>query len=294
MVPVREPVPRARGPRLGIDWHMAEGGGTVGWVIQDGHPHPHFVVEYSGRVVQTLELDRMHTLIQTHPSSVIRTDDDEPYLWRGTPVTYGHTAAVSVLGPWAQTATTLGPNHATIGVECEGFASAGPNPAQQGAIAELFLELRARWPDIGSLGHRDHQKYKACPGRLFPWHAVGGHGGADTMGLAITLDPGSPTGRLVAPKGTRAIRVRDAAPYALAAAATRDAVLAHLAGAQSGPVYLIDAQDDELHVIRRAEPGLTFTPTPVGTVIPDPAAEARGYNAGLDAASSAVAAIPRR
>lgn len=156
-------------------WHFAEGGGTVGYLAKE-NPNGvsvHFVIEYTGRIVQMLGLDRMHTSIR--PSS-IRTTDDAPFDWRGTRIVYGRTAAKAVLGEWADTAKSLGPNHATIGVEIEGFARNGPNDKQKDAMARLWTDLADRYPGIRSLGHRDFASYKACPGKLIPWEEVGGHG----------------------------------------------------------------------------------------------------------------------
>jgi len=158
----------ARGPRLAVVWHMAEGGGTAGYLSR---PNPngvsvHFVVEYSGRTVQMLSLGEMHTSIR--PSAIRDTTDANGL--------YGATAARAVMGDWADTRKSLGPNHASIGVEVEGFAKDGPNAKQKDAIAALWRQLSFTYDNIRSLGHRDFNGYKACPGQLFPWDLVGGHG----------------------------------------------------------------------------------------------------------------------
>jgi hypothetical protein len=156
---------------------MAEGGGTVGYLAK---PNPngvsvHFVVEYSGRVVQMLRLDHMHSSIRT---SDIRTSDDIDGF-------YGRSHAVAVMGPWADVKTKLGPNHASIAVEVEGFAVVGPNAAQSIAIDALAAELALP----AHLGHRDFADYKACPGGQFPWGLIGGHGEEETMRLTLPPKP---------------------------------------------------------------------------------------------------------
>lgn len=211
----------ADGPRSGITWHMAEGGGTVGYLSR---PNPngvsvHFVIEYSGRVVQMLPLGHANGSIRP---TAIRTTDDDPYLWAGVPVVYGATAARAVLGRWH-----WDPNSATIGVEIEGFAKDGPNGDQAAAMVRLYVDLANRCPGIRSLAHRDFAAYKACPGKLIPWDRVGGHGpeGVETMSIyQRSARPGSfviPAKRAVrawhpAPDGWDVAKTRPAAPVASA------------------------------------------------------------------------------
>jgi hypothetical protein len=164
----------ARGPRRGIVWHHAEGGGTVGYLSRQ-NPNGvsvHFVVEYSGRVVRMLPLANAHTSLRT--SAIRRTDDADGF--------YGRTAAKAVLGSWADTENSLGPNHATIGVEVEGFAKDGPNAKQAAAMAALYADMERTYPGIRSLGHRDFADYKACPGKKIPWERLGGHGTQQAAG----------------------------------------------------------------------------------------------------------------
>lgn len=171
----------ARGPRLAFVVHMAEGGGTVGFLSRQNRDgvSVHFVVEYSGQIVQMLRLDHMHTSLRT---TAIRVDDG--------PAPYGRTAALAVMGAWADISHgTLGPNHASIACEIEGFAADGPNPRQQLALEELATYLRHQYPTIRNLGHRDFQNYKACPGGHIPWEELGGHaatGGTDVTPAPIT------------------------------------------------------------------------------------------------------------
>lgn len=160
----------ARGPRLALIVHMAEGGGTVGYLSR---PNPngvsvHWVIERSGRIVQMLAEDRMHTSIRV---SAIRTSDDPDGL-------YGRSHAVKVMGRWADIRASGGPNHAALAIEIEGFASSGPNAAQRDALRALWADVSARYPGIRALGHRDWADYKACPGRRIDWSIFGGHGAA--------------------------------------------------------------------------------------------------------------------
>ena len=211
-VPAYYNIGAARGPRLAVVWHMAEGGGTVGYLSRQ-NPNGvsvHYVIEYRGRIVQMLNESRMHTSIRIkHPSgahAIRHTNDADGF--------YGQAAAVAVMGKWADVHTSLGPNHASIGVEIEGFAADGPNAKQRPAMAALFADLRTRYPFIRSLGHRDFN-LKACPGRKIPWDAVGGHG--TTPATPETTMPGldtylKPDGPLLAgiahiPAGTEVINL---------------------------------------------------------------------------------------
>lgn len=155
----------AAGPRRAIIWHMAEGYGTVGYLSR---PNPngvsvHYVIERTGRIVQMLLENHMHSSIRVFS---IRTSDDSDGF-------YGATAAKAVMGSWWQN-----PNHASIGVEAEGFASQGPNMSQRDAMERLWADVAHRHAGIRSLGHRDFASYKACPGRLIDWTSLGGHGRA--------------------------------------------------------------------------------------------------------------------
>ena len=148
--------------------HMAEGGGTVGYLA--GAPargvSVHYVIEYSGRIVQMLRED--HASGSVNPALLRTTDDLDRF--------YGVTAARAVMGPsWSD------PNTAVISVEIEGFQARGPSIIQADALVRLVDDVRSRHAAIGLLGHRDFASYKACPGKLIDWTALGGHGKADDM-----------------------------------------------------------------------------------------------------------------
>lgn len=145
--------------------HMAEGGGTVGYLSRDPARgvSVHFVIEYSGRIVQMLKLDRVSGSI--NPDR-LRITNDPPFVgYNGELVRYGVTARKRVMGDW-----DAKPNHACITVEVEGRAYRGPNIAQRRALVLLTRDVLVRQPSIvGLLGHRDFADYKACPGKLIPW-----------------------------------------------------------------------------------------------------------------------------
>lgn len=175
-----------RGPIRGFCVHMAEGGGTVGYLSRanTNGVSVHYVIEYSGRTVQMLLESHMHTSIR------IRNADGSSAIRQGTGTDgFGVANARAVLGDWYQTLTTLGPNHATVAVEVEGFAAAGPNSAQVEALVRLAADVRSRNAATirGNTGHRDHN-VKACPGAFIPWDRLGGHG------LYATTPPDPSTG----------------------------------------------------------------------------------------------------
>jgi hypothetical protein len=149
---------------------MAEGGGTVGYLAK-ANPNKvsvHYVIEYSGRIVQMLREDHVNGTINPRD---IRTTNDPPYTFNGETIVYGVTAAKAALGIWWSD-----PNRATIGIEIEGFAKDGPNAKQAASLVKLIADIRSRHPGAHNLGHRDFADYKACPGKRIDWPALGGHG----------------------------------------------------------------------------------------------------------------------
>ena len=171
-----------KGPVKAFVVHMAEGGGTVGFLAK---PNPrnvsvHYVIERTGRIVQMVRESEATGSI--NPNDLRTTDD---------PATFGATVRKSVMGEWDRD-----PNSATITVEVEGFAATGPNTAQHGSLQTLVADVRTRHPSMGLLGHRDFQDYKACPGKLIGWSELGGHGpasgGADVRFATVVLGKSLP------------------------------------------------------------------------------------------------------
>src|SRR3954468_2641366 len=157
-----------KGPALGILFHMAEGGGTVGYLDNKGVPPKrgvsvHAVIEYDGSIVQMLNY--------AHASGSLNPAD------RSTnKAYYGHDVLVSVLGKW-----WTDPNSAVISCEIEGFAKDGPNSKQVISLVRWSEMLQAKFPTlVGAIGHADQTDTKGCPGTTAAmksvFDSVGGHG----------------------------------------------------------------------------------------------------------------------
>jgi hypothetical protein len=183
-----------KGPVKAFAVHMAEGGGTVGFLSRPNRRNVsvHYVIERTGRIVQMVK-ETMATG-SINPNDLRTTDD---------PAVFGASVRKAVMGEWDHD-----PNSAVISVEIEGYALSGPNAAQAGSLRTLVEDVRSRYPDMGILGHRDFQDYKRCPGPLIPWSDIGGHGPASTQGgsdvrFANSNGRGTTSGqRLALPSGT--------------------------------------------------------------------------------------------
>lgn len=158
--------------------HHAEGGGTVGWLTRNDGNSSHYVVEYSGRVVQMVAEDRSAGSMNPN---LTRKSDDPAYTFEGSTVKYGRSAldASGIAGD---------PNRYAIAIEVEGFAEAGPNAAQRASLKRLVADIRRRNGPLPALGHRDQQSYKPCPGHKIPWADYGGHG-VKTMNTEEAMQP---------------------------------------------------------------------------------------------------------
>lgn len=143
--------------------HMAEGGGTVGYLANVARDvSASHVIEYDGTIVQ---------MVADGDASHGQHTSPEPYKTAGFGI-YAPSIARAVLGAdgWADV------NRFVFAIEIEGFRAAGPNAAQIASLRRLIADLRSRYPSIrGLLGHRDIQD-KPCPGGLIPWAEIGGHG----------------------------------------------------------------------------------------------------------------------
>lgn len=157
-----------KGPILAVLYHMAEGGGTVGYLDNKGNPPDrgvsvHGVIEYDGSYVQMLPY--------THASGSLNPDD------RSTnKAYYGHDILVAVLGDWWKD-----PNSVTISFEIEGFAKDGPNDKQVATLIRVTNLLKGQFDSlVGAIGHADQTDTKPCPGTTSNmksiFEAVGGHG----------------------------------------------------------------------------------------------------------------------
>lgn len=184
-----------------ITIHMAEGGGTVSWLARPDGNSSHYVIEYSGVIVQMVPERNWAGSINP---KLIRQDNDPPYTFMDETVTYGRSAQLAAIGPLF----SRDPNRYVIAFEVEGFAAAGPNSAQRGSIRALVNDIRRRRGPLPCLGHRDWQDYKACPGHRIPWADYGGH--ARKVGHAPTPPPEVDTmGPFVTPEKPQQVLLRE-------------------------------------------------------------------------------------
>jgi hypothetical protein len=169
-------------PIKAITIHMAEGGGTVSWLTRNDGNSSHYVVEYTGRIVQMVAEARAAGSINPN---LKRTTDDAPYSFLDQSIRYGVTAAKHCTGVYWND-----PNAVVIAIEVEGFAVDGPNATQRTSLRKLVADIRHRHGALGILGHRDWQSYKPCPGHKIPWVDYGGHG--SILATVPTTTPTTP------------------------------------------------------------------------------------------------------
>jgi hypothetical protein len=175
-----------KGPLLGIGLHMAEGGGTVGYLDKIGTIPPrgvsvHAVCDRAGVVTQMLKW--------TDASGSLNPGDrstEKGY--------YGHSVLVAVLGDW-----WTDPNSAIVSMEIEGMAATGPNALQVPAVIAWGLDMRRMFATIrGAFGHADQTDTKGCPGTTAAMKAIfagiGGHGLFVTPPQTSTVAPAGSTG----------------------------------------------------------------------------------------------------
>jgi N-acetyl-anhydromuramyl-L-alanine amidase AmpD len=239
-----------QGPRPGgaaairaIVIHMAEGGGTASHLKHEDGNSSHYVVEYSGNIVQMVAEKR-------HAGSInpgrLRSTNTPFFKFLGERLRYGKSEAVRALGGED---FYRNPNTFVIAIEVEGFAKpltpkkqirhpranpdGGPTAKQRKALDKLVADIRSRRNKVyPCLGHRDFQKYKACPGRRMPWADYGGHAVTtlpgqtrepipdldpakkpiDAKEIAVKFQPHkNPIGRATLKPGIKLLRVRDGA-----------------------------------------------------------------------------------
>jgi hypothetical protein len=245
--------------------HMAEGGGTVGYLSR-ANPNRvsvHYVIERGGRIVQMLK--ETHAGGHVNPRLLRTTEGPDPY---------GATVRREVMGAWDRD-----PNQATIAVEIEGFASTGPDAMQTMSLRELVADVRTRYPTMGLLGHRDYQDYKACPGSRIPWTALGGHGPRKDDMPGLRTRPADQLVRGVArlAAGVELIRLEDRDRVKLTVSAVRQAVGPFLCeDLDDLPGYFVNVTQATCWV-RASQAGFTQDTDPID-----------GYNAGVDAAAAAA------
>lgn len=219
-------------PIRGIAIHMAQGGGTEYHLDNLDGNSSHYVVKYSGELVQMVP---EYKAAGSMNPKLLRTTDDSPFTnYEGLRVRYGITALKASLGMFYANA-----NAAAIAIEIEGFAGdntgtvadrdGGPNDAQERTLVALINDIRRRRGPLPCFGHRDQQSYKACPGSRIPWKALGGHGvvsaaqEVDVPGLRI-LDPQPLVGTATIKndgKEHAAIQIDDQKPFYLPAGTSK-------------------------------------------------------------------------
>lgn len=179
----------ARAAIRGTLWHMAEGYGTVGYLSRVArNVSADFVVDRFGQTTQMVRwADASH-------SARVAFDDDTNDASDCAGL-YGERYARAVLGSGLDDV-----NRYVVSVEVEGYRARGPNAVQVPAMVALSDHIRARggsdWR--GNIGHRDVQDYKACPGCLFPWDAIGGHGLRVEDDMLVYAVPGIVSGVIAA------------------------------------------------------------------------------------------------
>lgn len=191
-VPAPDHWSRAGASPRAIVIHMAEGGGTVSWLTRDDGNSSHYVVEYSGRVVQMVR--EAEAAGSMNPRAT-RDGNDAPYTFLAETIVYGRTAL-------NRAGISTDPNRFSIAIEIEGFAKDGPNAAQRNALRRLVADIRQRHGALDVLGHRDQQDYKACPGHRIPWADYGGHGAPGPVEEPMSIYVQRPqAGSFTIPKG---------------------------------------------------------------------------------------------
>jgi hypothetical protein len=183
----------AKGPRLGLMYHMAEGNNTVEFlslpITKKRNPRKnsvHGVIDKKGVFTQMLDYSHMHTSLNPK----VKSTDKKFFGVKHLKAVLAEFAIVDPKGK--KLGAKLGPNHATLAVEIEGFAKNGPNPAQVATAIAWGLEMRDKFPSLrGALGHADQTNTKACPGaspamrEIFD--GVGGHGLWEDSMLAFKI-----------------------------------------------------------------------------------------------------------
>lgn len=256
----------------GFGIHMAEGGGTVGYLDNKGTAPArgvsvHFVIEYTGRIVQMLPLN--------HASGAFNPDDrstEKPF--------YGPGVLKRVLGDdWYD------PNAVSITVEIEGFAKDGPNDKQIASLKTLYAQLRAHVPTmVGAFGHADQTDTKACPGTslkmLTAWDTIGGHGVFNMTPVTVSDTTPKLVSAVAGPRYDL-----DGKTILVQGIAFPDRIAAYRANNGMYAVFLTIRGIRRLALVKPT----TIKDVPPTTSVPDPATLAAEFNKGVDAAVNAAA-----